>query len=86
MLHVNWIVELEKKYQEQGTAKAFDSDLYIKYRLPLGLDLEKGFFPLQRASNARHWDPPGITKGEGEYIFDGMTIALAVDPKQEAEW
>mmetsp|Transcript_16550 Transcript_16550/g.35758 ORF Transcript_16550/g.35758 Transcript_16550/m.35758 type:complete len:2289 (+) Transcript_16550:224-7090(+) len=86
MLHYQWITELEKKYQEFGTAKAFDSELYIKYRLPLGLDLSKNHYPLQRASNARSWDPPGCTKGEGNTIFHGMTIALAIDQTQESDW
>jgi len=86
MLHYEWLVELEQKFQERGTAKVFDSELYVKYRLPMGLDLSKGSFPLQRASNARSWDPPGRTKGEGDAIFHGMTIALAIDPTHDIDW
>lgn len=86
MLHFQWIAELEQKFQECGTAKPFDSDLYKKYRLPLGLDLSRGVFPLQRASNARGWDPPGHIKGAGEKIFQGMTIALAIEEAQVIEW
>lgn len=86
MLHYQWIAELEKQYHDLGTAKAFDSELYIKNRLPVGLDLSKNHFPLQRASSARSWDPPGTTKGEGNCIFHGMTIALAIEQKQERDW
>lgn len=66
--------------------QVFDSELFIKYRLPLGLDLSMNVYPLQRASNARSWDPPGRAKGLGETVFEGMTIALAVDPAQAPEW
>lgn len=86
MLHYQWIAELEQKFQEFGTAKPFDSELYKKYRLPLGLDLSRGIFPLQRASNARSWDPPGLVKGAGEKVFQGMTIALAIEEIQVADW
>ena len=86
MLHYQWLVDLEKKYKENEATKPFDSELYIKYRLPTGLDLEQGYFPLQRASNARAWDPPGMRRGEGTPIFHGMTIALAIDEVQEREW
>lgn len=86
MLQYQWLAELEKKFLEHGNAKVFDSELYIKYRLPLGLDLTKGFYPLQRASNARSWDPPGILKGKGNTVFGGMTIALAIDQEQQTEW
>ncbi|KAL3776456.1 hypothetical protein ACHAW5_006902 [Stephanodiscus triporus] len=86
MLHFQWLVDLEKKFKDYGVAKPFDSELYTKYRLPLGLDLSRGYFTLQRASAARCWDPPGRTKGEGSTIFDGMTIVLAVDEKQQADW
>ena len=88
MLHFQWIAELEQKYHEVGTAKPFDSELYKKYRLPLGLDVSRGIYPLQRASNARTWDPPGHIKGEGEKIFHGMTIALAlaIEDTQAIEW
>ena len=86
MLYYRWIEELEQKHQDQG-AKAFDSELFIKYRLPLGLDLEKGYFPLQRASNARYWDRPGCSKMTGNPIFDGITVALAIpDQSQENDW
>ena len=85
MLHYQWIDELEAKYREQG-AKAFDSELFIRYRLPLGLDQAKGYFPLQRASNARSWDPPGCMKGGGNTVFHGMKIALAIDQAQESDW
>lgn len=85
MLHKDWITELDKKYKETGSAKAFDSDLYIKYRLPLGLDISKGYYPLQRATNARCYDAPGMKRGEGQRIFEGMTIALAV-ANQENDW
>ena len=83
MLHPMWLVELEKKFQENGKAKVFDSELYVKHRLPIGLDLSRGFYPLQRASNARSWDPPGCTKGEGNTVFHGMTIALAIE---DTDW
>jgi hypothetical protein len=86
MLHFQWIAELEQKFQEYGTAKPFDSELYKKYRLPLGLDLSRGIFPLQRASNARCWDPPGHTKGAGDKLFQGMTIALAIEENQVIDW
>jgi hypothetical protein len=86
MLHYQWLVDLDKKFKDYGAAKPFDSELYTKYRLPLGLDLSRGFFTLQRASAARCWDPPGRTKGEGSTVFDGMTIVLAVDEKQQADW
>ena len=86
MLHYKWLVDLEKKYKENEATKPFDSELYIKYRLPTGLDLEQGYYPLQRASNARAWDPPGMRRGEGSPIFHGMTIALAIDEVQEHEW
>ena len=86
MLHYNWLVELEQKLQENGTAKVFDSDLYIKYRLPVGLDLSQGFYSMQSASNARNWDPPGMRRGEGNTIFHGMTIALAIDQTHESDW
>lgn len=78
MLHHKWLAELETKFKDEGTAKVFDSDLFIKYRLPVGLDLSRGFYPMQRASNARSWD--------GGNVFSGMTVALAIDPAQENEW
>ena len=67
------------------------SDLYLKHRLPIGLDHSTGVFNLQRASNARDWLRPGIirthdTTFEGEYVFEGMTIALAVDKDSEMTW
>lgn len=82
-----WLTELEKKWRDNGTAKIFDSELYSAYRLPLGLDLSKEYFPLQSASSARNWDAPGITKGEGRAVFDGMTIALAIEEKENlVDW
>lgn len=86
MLHYQWLVDLDRKFQECGTAKPMDSELYTKYRLPLGLDLSRGFFPLQRASAARCWDPPGLTKGDGLTVFHGMSIALAVDEDHQTTW
>jgi len=87
MLHYQWLVALEQKLLENGTAKPFDSELYTKYRLPRGLDISQGIFPLQRASAARCWDPPGFTRGgEGSTIFHGMTIVLAIDRKHQANW
>ncbi|KAL3822297.1 hypothetical protein ACHAXA_005930, partial [Cyclostephanos tholiformis] len=86
LLHYQWLADLEQKFLDHGAAKPFDSELYTRHRLPLGLDLSRGFFTLQRASAARSWDPPGRIKGEGETIFHGMTIALAVDGKDQIAW
>ncbi|KAL7553903.1 hypothetical protein ACHAWF_017471 [Thalassiosira exigua] len=89
ILHFKWLLELEQKFDESGKAYIFDSALFQKYRLPLGLDLSKDFYPLQRASNARQWNPPGCRDCEGSRVFEGMTIALSIDPKdkvQEKEW
>ena len=82
MIHYKWLDDFQKK----PGASVFDSELYIKHRLPLGLDLGKEYYPLQRASNARAWDAPGKTKGEGERVFNGMTIALAIEKEQEHDW
>lgn len=87
MLHYEWLADLEKKVKEGGPAKAMSSDLYQKHRLPIGLDHSTGVYPLQRASHARDWLRPGfIRSGEGKGIFEGMTIAIAVDPQTESEW
>ncbi len=85
-MHFQWLAAIEEKFQELGSAKPFDSALYKKYRLPLGLNLSLGVFPLQRAANARNWDPPGYIRGTGRAIFQGMTIALAIDEKHEFDW
>eukprot|EP00585_Thalassiosira_rotula_P018848 CAMPEP_0196206450 /NCGR_PEP_ID=MMETSP0912-20130531/7821_1 /TAXON_ID=49265 /ORGANISM="Thalassiosira rotula, Strain GSO102" /LENGTH=294 /DNA_ID=CAMNT_0041480999 /DNA_START=216 /DNA_END=1100 /DNA_ORIENTATION=+ len=86
MLHYRWLVELEQEFKEKGEVRIFNSKLYIKYRLPVGLDLSRGIYPLQRASHARFWDPPGFMKGKGDTVFHGMTIALALDQKQDTDW
>jgi hypothetical protein len=81
------LTDLEKKFRQGGNAKAMSSDLYQKHRLPIGLDHSTGVYILQRASHARDWLRPGfIGKDEGEPIFNGMTIAIAVDPATESEW
>ena len=72
MVHYNWLVDINKKYEQDGRVKAFDSELYTRYKLPIGLDLSKGYFVLQRASNAKHWNRPGCVKGKGRPIFDNM--------------
>jgi hypothetical protein len=86
LLHYQWLADLEQKFTDCGAAKPFDSELYTRHRLPLGLDLSRGFFNLQRASAARCWDPPGRTKGVGDTVFFGMTIALAVNQKDQTAW
>ena len=86
MLHYEWLLELEQKFKEDGTANIFDHECYVKYRLPIGLDLSKGFYPMQSASHARNWDPPGFKRGEGNAIFHGLTIALAIDQMYETDW
>ena len=72
MVHYNWLVDINKKYEQDGRVKAFDSELYTRHKLPIGLDLSKGYFVLQRASNAKHWNRPGCVKGKGRPIFDNM--------------
>ena len=86
MVHYNWLVDMKKKYVQDGQVKAFDSELYTRYKLPIGLDLSKGYFVLQRASNAKHWNRPGCVKGKGRPIFDNMTIALAIENGPTEQW
>ena len=86
MLHFQWLDEIQKLYEDCGTAKIFNSSLYLKYRLPMGLDLSAGVFVLQRATNARDWLRPGFNKEGGRAIFEGMKIALALDTAAEAAW
>jgi hypothetical protein len=63
------------------------SSLYQKHRLPIGLDHSTGVFQLQRASHAREWLRPGFARSdEGQPVFEGMNIALAIDPESESEW
>lgn len=78
MLHYEWLVDIERDFNDTGSAKVMDSKLYFKHRLPIGLDLSKGFYPLQRASHARMWESPAC--------FEGMTVALALETSQETEW
>ena len=84
------LTDLEEKYKNDGNAKAMSSDLYLKHRLPIGLDHSTGVFNLQRASNARDWLRPGIIRqGEtfkGDYVFKGMKIAIAADQDSELTW
>lgn len=86
MVHYNWLVDMNKKYAQDGKVKAFDSELYTRYKLPIGLDLSKGYFVLQRASNAKHWNRPGCVKGKGRPIFDNMTIALVIGNGPTEQW
>jgi hypothetical protein len=79
--------DLENKVKNGDNAKAMSSDLYQKHRLPIGLDNSTGVFHLQRASHARDWIRPGCSnsdEGNGELIFQGMTISIAV--KTGSEW
>jgi hypothetical protein len=82
MLHVDWLAQIEEKYEEEGEVSVFDSSLYTRYRLPTGLDLFHRAYTLQRASHARDWVQPG---GRDGGIFEGMTIALALG-KEEQVW
>jgi hypothetical protein len=82
MLHIDWLAQIEEKYEEEGEVSVFDSSLYTRYRLPTGLDLFHRAYTLQRASHARDWVQPG---GRDGGIFEGMTIALALG-KEEQVW
>ena len=92
MLHAKWLEEIEQRYRRDGVAKVFDSELYSKYRLPVGLDIAAGVFSLQRASNARNWMRPGfhyngnLKKTEGKAVFDGMRIGLALEEGAANDW
>lgn len=86
MLHYDWVTDIAKQFKDKGTAKVFDSQLYFKHRLPIGLDISAGVFVLQRASNARSFLRPGFHKSGGKAVFDGIRIALALEQPAEKEW
>ena len=90
MLHYRWIEEMKESYErkrkEGGTViSAFNSELYTKYRLPLGLSNSSGLFHLQRARHARKWVK--ATNENGTAIFSGLNMILALEQSDaEKKW
>lgn len=90
MLHYRWIEELKESYERKrkeggSVISAFNSELYTKYRLPLGLSNTSGLFHLQRARHARKWVK--ATNENGIAIFSGLNMILALEQSDaEKKW
>ena len=84
MLNADWLFALEAEYIEHKKKNvgrepsAFDSSMYSRYRLPLGLSNESGLFVLQRARHAKNWSRP-TADDSGRLLFDGVSIAVALE-------
>lgn len=90
MLNFEWLFELEEQFNEykrdnKKLPNAFDSYLFNKYRLPLGLSSASGLFPLQKARHAKYWSRP--SSENGSLLFKGMNIMIALeDYELEKKW
>ena len=93
MLHFGWLDEIERReydFRKSGdkTQKPspFDCALYEANKLPVGLSISSGIFPLQRASHARDWTPPGV-ENDGNPIFENMRLLVVLENEtREVEW
>lgn len=84
MLHYTWVVEIQKRWEEDGFAEPFESALFERKRLPTGLSLDSGVYPLQRARYARGWVRPG-EETPGGPIFEGMRLCVALEKEDMSE-
>mmetsp|Transcript_30360 Transcript_30360/g.40552 ORF Transcript_30360/g.40552 Transcript_30360/m.40552 type:complete len:540 (+) Transcript_30360:156-1775(+) len=86
MLHYSWVEELAAQQKGEDPPNPFDSDLFERKRLPVGLSIKTGMFPLQRTKHANKWTPPGY-ENNGEGVFHGMSLAVVLENKDsEKHW
>ena len=86
MLHLSWIDEIVCRDVNGVNTNPFDSHLYESKRLPVGLCLSNGIFPLQRARHARTWTPPGAENASNPIFYRMHVMITREDEEKEIEW